>query len=199
MTYRDPHDAIRALHGLATAQGGYFTAKQAASVGYDYPHLAYHLKAGNFERAGHGLYRIVTIPVADHDDLIRLHLWSRDRHDAPAAVVSHASALFLHQLSDVLPRQTHLTVPPGFRKALPKGCVLHKAVLSGTEIEPREGFAVTTPLRTLLDCATDTSVSEEQLAKAVEDATARGMVRPSKLQEAVKRTPAASRLLRIPA
>jgi predicted transcriptional regulator of viral defense system len=199
MRYRDAHDSIRLLHALATAQGGYFTAKQAASAGYDYPHLAYHLKVGNFERAGHGLYRIVTIPLAEHDDLIRLYLWSRDRQDVPTAVVSHASALFVHELSDVLPHHTHLTVPTEFRKPAPNGCVLHKASLSEAEVERREGYAVTTALRTLLDCASDGSVSEEQLAKAVEDATDRGLVRLSKLQEAVRRTPGPSRLHRVPA
>lgn len=199
MVYRDSHNSIRTLNAIAVAQGGYFTAKQAASAGYGYAHLIYHLKAGNFERAGHGLYRIVTIPLAEHDDLIRLCLWSRDRQDVPAAAVSHASALFLHQLSDLLPSRTHLIVPPGFRKHPPNGCVLHKAALSPADFEQREGFAVTTPLRTLLDCATDSSVSEEQLYKAVEDATGRGQIRLSKLRAAVGRTPRAARLLHIPA
>jgi predicted transcriptional regulator of viral defense system len=199
MPYRDAHESIRALHAIAATQGGYFTAKQAASAGYDYSHLTYHLKANNFERAEHGLYRIVTIPTAEHDDLIRLHLWSRDRQDVPVAVVSHASALFLHQMSDVLPRRIHLTVPPRFRKAIPKGCILHRAVLAVKDIERREGFAVTTPMRTLLDVAADKSVSDEQIAKAVEDATAKGLVRLSKLQEAVRQMPTSSRLLRVPA
>jgi predicted transcriptional regulator of viral defense system len=199
MRYRDPHDSLRALYAIAASQGGYFTAKQAASAGYNYPHLAYHLKAGNFERAEHGLYRIITIPTAEHDDLIRLHLWSRDRQDHPVAIVSHASALFLHQISDVLPRRTHMTVPPKFRKVVPRGVVLHKAAVSEREIERREGFAVTAPMRTLLDVAADASVSDEQLAKAVEDASEKGLVRLSKLQEAVRQTPGASRLLRVPA
>lgn len=199
MAYRDSHDSIRALHAIAATQGGYFTAKQAASAGYGYAHLIYHLKAGNFERAGHGLYRIITIPSAEHDDLIRLYLWSRDRRDVPAAVGSHSSALFLHQLSDALPRRIHLSVPPGFRKPAPRGCVLHKAVLTPAEIEQREGFSLTTPLRTLLDCATDPSVSQEQLHKAVVDATSRGQIRLSRIQEAVRRIPSAARLLPIPA
>ena len=103
MAYRDTHESLRTLYALAATQGGYFTAKQAAEAGYDYAHLAYHLRTGNFERAGHGLYRLPTIPIAEHDDLIRLSLWSRDRQDRPQAVVSHDSALLLHQLSDVLP------------------------------------------------------------------------------------------------
>jgi hypothetical protein len=62
MRYRDAQQSLKALYTVAGEQGGYFTAKQAASAGYDYPHLAYHLQAGNFERASHGLYRLPTVP-----------------------------------------------------------------------------------------------------------------------------------------
>lgn len=196
MAYRDPHHSHRALHAIAVAQGGYFTAKQAADAGYGYTHLAYHLKAGNFERADHGLYRIVTIPPAEHDDLIRLSLWSRNRSDVPQAAVSHETALSLHQLSDVLPRRIHLTVPRTFRKEPPANCVLHRATLSRADVEPREGFSLTTPLRTLLDVAGARTVTDEQLGRAVEDALERGLVRKSKLEAAVRGAPGAMRILR---
>jgi predicted transcriptional regulator of viral defense system len=182
MRYRDTHKSLKALYAVAATQGGYFTAKQAAATGYDYTHLVYHLQAGNFERAAHGLYRLPTIPLAEHDDLIRLSLWSRGRDDAPQAIVSHASALFLHQLSDVLPAKVHLTVPPTFRKAAPRGCLLHKSRLTAAEIEAREGFAVTRPLRTLRDAARDAGITDEQLARAIGDATRRGLVRESVLK-----------------
>jgi predicted transcriptional regulator of viral defense system len=168
---------------VAAPQGGYFTAKQAAAAGYDYSHLVYHLRAGNFERASHGLYRLPTIPSAEHDDLIRLSLWSRGRDDAPQAVVSHASALFLHQLSDVLPAKVHLTVPPMFRKAAPRGCLLYKARLTAADIEVHEGFAVTKPQRTLRDVAGDPSITDEQLERAIQDSLRRGLVRESILKQ----------------
>ena len=130
MTYRDTRQAYRTLTAVAGDQGGYFTAKQAREAGYDYPHLKYHLSCGNFERVEHGLYRLPDLPVSDHDDMIRLTLWSRDRNDEPQAVVSHQTALALHELSDVIATATHLSVPPGFRKPAPKGVVLHRARLS---------------------------------------------------------------------
>ncbi len=195
MVYRDTQESLRALHGIATGQGGYFTAKQAAGAGYDYPHLNYHLKAGNFERADHGLYRIVTIPLAEQDQLIRLSLWSRDRQDHPQAVASHETALALHGLSDVLPRRVHLTVPRSFRKAVPAGCVLHRAATPETDVEQRDGYNITTPLRTLIDVATGDTVTGEQLARAIDDALQRGLVRRAKLESAAKAFPEASRLL----
>src|SRR5205085_910092 len=108
----------------------YFTAKQAQESGYDYPQLVYHVAAGNFERVEHGLYRLPTVPASEHDDLIRLTLWSRNQKDEPQAIVSHQSALVLHELSELLPGEIHLTVPPKFRKPAPGGCVLHKAALA---------------------------------------------------------------------
>jgi predicted transcriptional regulator of viral defense system len=199
MKYHDTQESLRALYALAAAQGGYFTAKQAAGAGYDYPHLAYHLQAGNFERTGHGLYRLPTIPPTEHDDLIRLSLWSRNRDDEPQAVVSHASALLLHQLSDVFPQRIHLTVPPSFRKLPPRGCTLHKARLGARDTEAREGFSATTPLRTLIDMAAEPGVTEEQLSRAVDDALRRGLVRESELKKAVGKTPSAARLERLAA
>ena len=105
----------------------------------------------------------------EHDELIRFTLWSRSQRGEPQAVVSHESALVLHNLTDLLPDRVHLTVPPKFRKVTPRGCVLHKAVLDPAEVEDRSGFWVTTPLRTLID-ATIGGISQEELRKAVGDA-----------------------------
>jgi predicted transcriptional regulator of viral defense system len=190
---RSARQAARTLYARAFGQGGYFTAKQAQEAGYGYGHLEYHTSIGNFERIEHGLYRLPSIPPGEHDDLIRLSLWSRNQKDEPQAVVSHDSALVLHNLGELLPDKIHLTVSPGFRKPPPPECVLHKAVLAPEEVEERSGFRVTTPLRTLLDVAAG-DLSREQLAKAASDALAGGLVRRRKLEEALKRFPRARRL-----
>jgi predicted transcriptional regulator of viral defense system len=169
---------------MARAQGGYVTAKQAHRAGYRSPHLAYHVKAGNLVRVGHGLYRIPELPLDEHDDLVRLALWSRDRQDRPQAVVSHQSALALLDLGDVLPRKTHLTVPPRFRKPVPAGCVLHRARLEPAQCDEWTVFSVTTPLRTLRDVARSRGVSREQLELALGQALERGLVRGATLRRA---------------
>jgi predicted transcriptional regulator of viral defense system len=180
---RSTIQVARSLLSRALEQGGYFTAKQAREVGYNYQHLEYHESTGHFVKVGHGLYRLSTLPPGENDDLIRLSLWSRNRADRPQAVVSHESALVLHELSELLPARVHLTVPPTFRKKPPPGVVLHKAALAPADVEERVGFRVTTPLRTLLDAAAF-GTSHEQLAKAVREALGRGLVRKSKLAEA---------------
>ena len=190
---RSAKEASVALSVIAHEQGGYFTAKQAIEAGYGYKHLDYHETAGNFERVDHGLYRLPTVPPAEHDDLIRLTLWSRNQKDEPQAVVSHESALLLHDLTELLPSKTHLTVPPKFRKPTPLGCLLHKGSAAANEIEERAGFRVTKPLRTLLDAAVG-ELSQEQLEKAVKQALTRGLVRRAKLLEAVRANPRLERL-----
>lgn len=186
---RSAKEAAQTLARIAHEQGGYFTTKQAHSAGYGYRHLDYHETAGNFHRVGHGLYRLPAIPFDEHDDLIRLSLWSRDQKDRPQAVVSHETALVLHELSELLPRKLHLTVPKRFRKTIPKNCTVYKHDLSPADIEERQGYRVTTPVRTLLDVAT-VGISQEQLDKAVVDAVRRGLVRQSKLLSAAEGTPA---------
>jgi len=194
MTYRNTRAARRALHRTAVRQGGYFTAKQALAAGYSKQHVAYHVSIGNFERVERGLFRLPDVPPSDHDDLIRLALWSRGRDDVPQAVVSHCSALALHDLSDLLPGKVDLTVPPGFRKQPPAQCELHRG-----RVEPRdrmrwEGFEVTTPLRTLVDVARDGAVPFEQLARAVEDALERGLATERRLRQAAEELRPGSRL-----
>jgi predicted transcriptional regulator of viral defense system len=196
MAYRPTKATLRKLLSLAQGQGGYFTAKQAAEIGYDYPHLDYHVGAGNFERVGHGVYRLPEIPVSEHDDLVRLAFWSRDRDDQPQAVASHQTALAVHSLSDLLPSKIHLTVPMKFRKGAPKGVVLHRGKLDAADTEERQGFLVTTPLRTILDIAADDGVSEEHLRKAIAEALDLGLVRKSALTALAKTLPTANRLSR---
>jgi predicted transcriptional regulator of viral defense system len=197
MAYRPTKTAHRELTALAQSQAGYFTAKQAAEFGYRYPHLDYHVGAGNFERVGHGVYRLPEIPGGPHEDLVRLALWSRDRSDRPQAVASHQTALAVHELSDLLPAKIHLTVPKSFRKAAEKGIVLHRAVLDAQDIEDRGGFSVTTPLRTLLDVAANETIAAEHLKRAVRESLERGLVRRASLLAAVKKSPAANRLSRM--
>jgi predicted transcriptional regulator of viral defense system len=183
MAYRDIRAAVRALTELAVVQGGYFTARQAGAAGYGSPHLQYHLSVGNFERAGHGLYRIPTLPRAEHDDLLRLRFWSRDRDDRPQAVLSHQTALALHDLAEFIPTQIHITVPTTFRKRPPKGCTLHKGTVPRSDATEIDALLVTSPVRTLRDLASDATMPTEQFERAVEHAVERGLIRRSQTRE----------------
>ncbi len=175
------------LFDVADQQSGYFTARQALEAGYDYPLQHYHRERGHWIQVGHGLFRLNRYPEGENEDLVRLYLWSRDREGNPQAIVSHETALRLHDLSDLMPEKVHLSVPRGFRKRPPRGVVLHKQDLTGGDVEEWNGFRVTSPLKTILDVARSREVSPEHLESAVREAVVRGLVRRKRLNEELLR------------
>lgn len=158
----------RRLYDIAGAQGGYVTAAQALEAGYPYQAQKYHVDRGNWQRVDRGLFRFPEWPVSAHEDLIRWSQWSRGR-----GVVSHETALSIHDLGDVNPARVHLTVPPGFRKQS-RGVVLHRGEAPDDEVRQQEGFRVTTPLRSILDVAAG-DLDLDQLATALAEALERGL------------------------
>lgn len=180
---RDPKENERRLLRVAETQGGYFTAAQAKESGYTYRQQHFHRERGNWLNIDRGLFRLRDYPDSSHEDLIRWSLWSRNRKGEPQAVVSHETALALFELGDVMPSKTHLTIPPGFRKEIPGGCIVYKAELGPDEIESGPGFFLTTPLRTILDVAAG-YLSPELLGGVVRDALARGLVMKRQLLDA---------------
>jgi predicted transcriptional regulator of viral defense system len=183
----------RALFELADQQAGYFTAAQARAMGYSDRLIHHHKHQGNWLEAGWGLYRLRDYPTSEEEELVRLSLWSRDKMGRPQAVVSHDTALALHELSDLMPDRYHLSVPPGFRKVSPAGVVLHRVRLAPDEAAWRGSYRITTPLRTLLDVA-QSGVSPEHVTQAAWEALERGMVRRKALVEAIQALSAAERL-----
>jgi predicted nucleotidyltransferase len=171
------------LFEVAESQQGYFTSSEARKLGYDYPHQHFHVKQGNWVRVDHGIFRLKNFPAAAQEDLMRWWLWSRKR-----AVISHETAATLYDLGDLLPSKIHLTVPADFRKSPTKSLILHKADLSETEIEKREGLSVTTPLRTILDLAR-AHLDDERLSAITQDAIQKGLFRRRELLEALAKNP----------
>lgn len=171
------------LYAIAEGQQGYFTSADARSLGYDYPHQHFHVRCGNWLRVDHGVYRLKKFPAAEHEDLIRWWLWSRKK-----AVISHETAAAVYDLGDILPSKIHLTVPPDFRKKPPKAVVLHKARLHGSEVEKRNGFPLTTPLRTIMDL-TRARLDPERLTAAVRDAIQKGLASRRELLNLLSKMP----------
>jgi predicted transcriptional regulator of viral defense system len=165
----DRRDLRRSLFRLAADQGGYFTAAQAKKIGYSYPAQAHHVSARNWLRIDRGLFRLVEWIPNVHDDLIRWTLWSRDR-----AVVSHESALSVHDIGEFESARVHLTVPPGFSMQDP-AVALHRADLADSDVVERTGFKLTTVIRSLVDIAA-LSAEEDQLARAIQEAREGGLL-----------------------
>lgn len=161
------------LFEIAAAQEGLFTTKQAADAGYSPQLIAHHLGAGRMVRVRRGVYRLVHFPSGDHEDLTAVWLWSER-----VGVLSHQTALALHDLSDVLPANIHLTLPEAWRKRrlrVPDGVVLHHGHVADRERRWFGPVPATAPLRTLEDCAA-AHLPPEHLRRAALDALARGLV-----------------------
>lgn len=159
----------RNLHARAFRQAGFFTAAQALEVGYSYQAQKYHVDVGNWVRVDRGLFRLPAWPEDPEDEYVRWTLWSGGR-----GVLSHESALRIHDLSDVDPARIHLSVPPGFRAADPM-VEVHPAEVPAEDRDEHRGWTVTTVLRTLADVA-GARVSQELVDAAVGDALERGAV-----------------------
>ncbi|MEE8176502.1 MAG: type IV toxin-antitoxin system AbiEi family antitoxin domain-containing protein [Acidobacteriota bacterium] len=171
------------LYALAETHGGYFTAADAKALGYAYPHQHFHVKSGNWVRVDRGIFRLKHFPAVAHEDLIRWWLWSRKQ-----GVISHESAAAVYELGDVLPPKTHLTVPQGFRKRASRAPILHRAQLDATDLEMREGFRITTPLRTILDLARE-HLDPERLTAVTRDALKKGLIDRKALLDYLARMP----------
>jgi predicted transcriptional regulator of viral defense system len=178
-----------ALFEIAEGQQGYFTAKQAADAGYQLGSQAHHTKSGNWVRVERGIYRLARFPQSAEEQLVIYSLWSRNRAGEPEGVYSHQTALSIHELSDANPAKLHMTVPTTFRRnaTTPKMLVLHRASLDEKDVEQRQVFAVTRPLRSIADLAAAESVSRDIIEQALAEARQRGLIPVREIAELRRR------------
>ena len=169
------------IHRVAYSQDGYFTAAQAREHGFSAQLLDHHVRSGRYERTHRGLYRLRGYPGSSHEQVRAGWLVV----GADRALVSHESALELHELSDVLPNSVHLLVDRRDRGIKPpSGVVIHTTgePLQPSEVMSVEGIRVTSPDRAILDAAA-TGTQPEQIEMAVRQALKRGVTTATGLRE----------------
>jgi hypothetical protein len=191
---RNHRDAQRRLFEIAEGQQGFFTAKQAKAVGFAENTHPYHVQVGNWIREHRGIYRLALFPPADHPDLMKWALWSKNRDEVMEGVYSHQTALSLYELSDLNPAKLHMTVPTHFRRNsdIPAILVLHYADLADEDVQTSQGFKYTRPLRTILDLIEADSVERTFLRQALRQALHRGLITRSALKRVKLSAPAQS-------
>jgi hypothetical protein len=175
------------LYGIAEDQAGYFTAAQARSAGLHQVRLVQLAQQGDIERVSRGVYRCARFPVSRHGHYMEAVLWPQVRRPDVVGVISHESALAMHELSDVNPARVHITLPAAvrIRRQVPKGLVIHYADLAPEDVERVEGVPVTTPERAIRDSHAS-HVGNGVVAEAIADGRRNGALS----------TPAAGRLRR---
>jgi len=168
------------LYEVASEQEGHFTTAQAAERGYSPQLLRKHIEAGRILRVRRGVYRLVHFPAGEHEDLVVVWLWSERQ-----SVFSHQTALALHDLSDILPSQIHVSLPGSWRARrlrIPRGVVVHHADVAKHDRSWVGVVPVTSPRRTLEDCAL-AKIAPDLLRQAARDALRRGLVSRRELAE----------------
>lgn len=170
------------LYEVAEAQSGYFTSAQAIAAGMDRTTLSHHARGGGrYERVRRGLYRLRHFPTSPREHVVAAWLPLR----GAGAIVSHASALELYGLSDIIPDAVHVTVPRRNRGVRPRDGVRIHTV--DQEILPRkvryvDGLPVTSPEQTILD-ALDDGAQPEQIELAVQQALERALTTPARIRD----------------
>lgn len=174
------------LFDIADRQQGYFTALQAQASGIPRANFHRRLASGEWVRERRGIYRLTRYPVTERPELVIYSLWSCDRRGNVQAVWSHETAMDIHDLSDIMPAKMHMTVPKGFRKgtSIPSVLHLYYGELGDSDVESRQGYRVTTPLKTLIDVAREGRVSPDLIAQGVEQAFERGQLTRREIAEA---------------
>jgi predicted transcriptional regulator of viral defense system len=170
------------LFAVASQQHGYFTAQQARTCGFGFELLAYHTRQGRFIRVHRGIYRLRDYPSSAQEEVVAA--WLAVGKDK--SVVSHASALDLLDLSDIIPNAVHLTVPRSTRHLpdLP-GVQIHTTTrpLTPQDLTHREGIRLTSVARTIADAA-EAGSGPEQIELAIDQALQRGLTTRKRLEMA---------------
>lgn len=179
-------EAQRRLFEIAEGQQGFFTAKQAKAAGFAENTHPYHVQVGNWIREHRGIYRLALFPPAEHPDLVKWALWSKNRDEVVEGVYSHQTALSLYDLSDLNPARLHMTVPTHFRRncEIPAILMLHRADLADEDVRTGHGFKHTRPLRAILDLIEADCVERTFLRQALRQALQRGLITRPELRRA---------------
>lgn len=166
------------LLDVANAQNGFVTAEDAKALGINPLRLQDLTRRGTAQKVGHGLYRLTAIPATPLDAYMEATLWPHGTR----GVLSHETALDLHELCDVNPARIHITVPKAFRprRETPKLYVVHRRDLAEEEKTFYEGIPIVTPFRAILD-GIEGHLGERLIGQAIDSAGRRGLLRPEEL------------------
>lgn len=172
----------RRAWGLARKQYGVVTRGQLLALGFTSKAIRRRLESGRLHRVAQGVY------VVGWPQLTREQRWMvAVRACGEGAALSHRSAAALWVIGSERPGVIDVSVR---RRCEIRRSGLHarsRLSLDGAEITEREGIPVTTPVRTLIDLATE--LGPEALERAVNEADKRGHVDPESLRAALRSHP----------
>jgi predicted transcriptional regulator of viral defense system len=166
-----PGKTYSRLVNLAGENHGFVTPDDARDLGINPLNLVRMAERGQLERRRRGVYRFPLIPPSPLDSYAEAALWPQ----GGGGVLSHETALALYDLSDVHPRQIHVTLPRGrrVRRAVPISYRLHHEDLAPNQVTRHEGIPIVTPAHAIRQ-AHRARMGAALLAQAVDDGERNG-------------------------
>lgn len=178
------------MRDVADAQAGYFTRAQAIRQGVDDMALQRAVRSGAVERLDRGVYRVSGAGQDPHKRLrvcwLRLapDLTPRERTLHPGLWVSHRSAAALLDLGVVGTDTPEFISTRRLQARADVRIRVRPAGLSRNEWMVQDGFALTTPARTIADLAAD-RMDGGHLGWIAFDALSRGLVTAEEAEAAL--------------
>jgi very-short-patch-repair endonuclease len=175
-----PREVDQAVLAVARSQNGNIRRDQLLALGLGSAAIAYRARTGVLHRVHVSVYGVGRPPSTPLERAAAAVLAC-----GPGALLSDESALTLWGLTKRWRTPFHVTVS-GDRR--PRQIVVHQRP-SITRLDTRRqlGIPVTSPARTLLDCAPQLAV--RRLSRLVNDARLGGLLRMSELADVMRRFP----------
>lgn len=137
-----PGAVYNLLHAHAVDANGFVTTRDAEDLGVPARYLQVLKHRGTLEAVSRGVFRFPDIPAGPLDGYKAAALWPL----TVEGVLTHSTALDLHDLCDINPSRIDVTVPRAFRttRSLPEVVRLHKADLPAADLTWHEGLRIAT-------------------------------------------------------
>jgi hypothetical protein len=154
------HAVDWAIAEIADSQHGNITREQLVGLGLSRDQIDRRVRAGRLPLVHRGVYSVGRPPKTAQE-----HAHAAVLACGEGAALSHRSALALWGLGEWRWSAIHVAVT-GDRR--PKGIKVHRSSgLTGRDIRTHAGIRMTSPARTILDCAR--TLTDKQLNRAVND------------------------------
>ncbi len=169
-----------AILALSRRQHRNVTRAQLLALGLGPAAIAYRCRTGRLHRVHLGVYAVGAPPATPLE-------WAAAAVLAcgPGAALSHQSALTLWGFQKRWRMPLHVSVTGDRRR--PEIIIHQSPLLTRSDIRRQLGIPVTSPARTLLDCAPD--LPDRRLARIVADARRAGKLHRAALTDVVLRFP----------
>lgn len=164
---------------IARDQHGFVRTEDVRELGIDPKRLQDYSRRGQADHLGYGVYRMRLVPPGEWDEFMQATVWPAGR-----GVLSHETALDLHELCDVNPNHVDITVPKGYRthRAVPVRYRLHRRDLPTEDVSYVRGVPMVTAARAIAD-GIEARLRPTLIEQAIETAQSQALITTDMAQQ----------------